>query len=245
MEEKPLLGIFDSGVGGFSVLKEVQKVTSVDTIYFGDCANAPYGNKQESEIVGYIKNILSILKKNGVTHFVSACNSMSVFTTEKLLDEMNIRKDRYIDMVDAMHEITFKADVHVLIIGTKATIASEVYQNILQEKGVIFSTFSPVHLAGNIESGDIQAVSSDIVDVLKYADQVKATHILYACTHYPLVDSLFKEETKIKGFSFQYIDPAVYVAYQVKKWNLKGNKQIIYKTSKETDIFKKYKEFVL
>ncbi len=240
MKEKSLLGIFDSGVGGFSVLKEIRKVTTVDSIYFGDCLHAPYGNKQEDEIVGYIKNILTILKERGVTHFVSACNSMSVLTTEKLLKEMGIREDRYIDMVDAVQEIIFEHNAHILVIGTQATIASGVYQDILEQKHIAFSVFCPTLLAGNIEFGDIQAIRTDIIQILMYANQMKVTSILYACTHYPLVDDIFKEEVIKHELSIRFIDPAKYVATQVEKWNLQGSKQITYKASKETDIFKRY-----
>ena len=52
MVQEPVIGIFDSGVGGFTVYKKIKEVTSANCIYYGDCLNAPYGNKEESEIKG-------------------------------------------------------------------------------------------------------------------------------------------------------------------------------------------------
>jgi glutamate racemase len=245
MQQKPLLGIFDSGVGGFSVFKEVRKSTHADIVYYGDCANAPYGNKSEEEIVSYIKQILTVLKERGVTHFVSACNSMSVLTTEKLLQEMNIDRTQYVDMVDAVKEISFPPESHVLIIGTRATIASRVYQDILEKHGVPFDTFSPVSLAGDIERGDGDAVLHDIDEVLTHASEVRATHILYACTHYPLVHDLFVEETVAKNLSCIYVDPAQYVAEKVQAWNLEGNGYVVCETSKETEVFTHYRDMLV
>jgi glutamate racemase len=245
MEHKPLLGIFDSGVGGFSVFKEVRKSTSSDIVYYGDCANAPYGNKEEDQIVLHIKQILTMLKERGVTHFVSACNSMSVLTTEKLLQEMGINRAHYVDMVDAVKAVSFEVGSRVLIIGTKATITSHIYQDILQTKCVYFDVFVPRTLAGDIEQGDGDAVTSDIDEILEYAKTMSATHILYACTHYPLVHDLFLEETHAKNLSCIYIDPAQYVAELVRMWDIEGDRRNECVTSKETDVFSHYKEILV
>ena len=107
MKKENLIGIFDAGVGGFSVFKEVRKNTNADILYFGDCARAPYGNRTEEEIVLFIKDILKQLQNEGVTHFVSACNSMSVLTTEKLLEEVGVPKENYIDMISAIKAVDF------------------------------------------------------------------------------------------------------------------------------------------
>jgi glutamate racemase len=126
LPQKPLLGIFDSGVGGFSVLKEVRKITDADILYFGDCKNAPYGNRTKEEIVSCIKAVLLRLKDEGVTYFVSACNSMSVNTTDALLLEVGINRKQYLDMIDAVSLIPFTSNDLVLIVGTQATIQSVV-----------------------------------------------------------------------------------------------------------------------
>ena len=239
---KALLGIFDSGVGGFSVLKEIRKSTDADIVYFGDCARAPYGGRSEEEIVSFIKEIVLNLKSRGVTHFVSACNSMSVLTTEKLLQEVGIGKNEYIDMVGAVGNVSFGNDARILVAGTQATVRSCIYQNLLKRDGAVIDTFVPHTLAGEIENGNENAIRKSVEQLVSHAITSSATHILYACTHYPLVDSFFKEEAKRSGWRGECIDPARYVASKVNMWNLSGNKGTVYTASEETDVFKKYKD---
>lgn len=238
--EKSLLGIFDSGVGGFSVLKETRKVTDADIIYFGDCARAPYGNRSEEEIILFIKEILLNLKDKGATHFISACNSMSVHTTQKVLEEAGIAIGRYIDMVASVQKILFPVTAKVLIVGTKATIDSEVYQGILRGNEIMLDVFAPQGLAGNIEKDDSSAIKADIKDILAHAKKVQASHILYACTHYPLVDGLFKEEAVRIGWRGEFVDPALSLAQEMKKWKVSGTRQLTLETSLETPVFKDY-----
>ncbi len=239
-EPTSLLGIFDSGVGGFSVLQELRKVTDADIVYFGDCARAPYGNRGEAEIALFVSEILEQLQSQGVTHFVSACNSMSVNTTEKLLQESGIPKEQYIDMIDAVKLIPFEHNSHVLIVATHTTIASQVYQSILDEKGITASTHVPSSLAGEIETQDSGAIEISINESIDAAISVGATHILYGCTHYPLVDTYFKTAAEMKGWKGSFIDPSIYVAQLVSQWKLDGTRGLRIETSKETPLFTSY-----
>lgn len=237
-KEPELLGIFDSGVGGFSVLREVRKDGDADILYFGDCARAPYGNRNEEEIISFIKEILLHLKEKGVTHFISACNSMSVHTTEKVLEVCGIEKEKYLDMIDAVKKTVFPSDASVLIIGTQATIDSGVYQEILRDQTISFETLALQDLAGNIEKNDIEKVIKSISLVLSSASN--ASHILYACTHYPLVDELFKGEAKRQNWKGEFINPAQALREGIKKWSLSGTQSLSFETSLETPMFKDY-----
>jgi glutamate racemase len=237
MIKKNLLGIFDSGIGGFSVYKEVRLHTHADIIYFGDCARAPYGNKTEQEIVTYIREILRHLQEQGVTYFVSACNSMSVFTTKQLLKEVGIPESNYFDMVSAVEIIPFTPCAKVLIVGTKATIASGVYQQILESKNISYEVYSPVNLAGSIERGDISDIRSSILEVIQNAIEANADSILYACTHYPLAHDIFLDTAKKYAWNGEYIDPAVYLGQLVKMCNLEGSTTSTFLTSLTTEAF--------
>ena len=239
MSDKNLLGIFDSGIGGFSVFKEVRKNTTANIIYYGDCARAPYGNKSEEEIVSYIKEILLDLKEKGVTHFVSACNSMSVLTTEKLLHEVHIDPEYYFDMISAVKVIPFEATKKVLIIGTKATIASGVYQQILKQKNIVHDAYCPSTLAGDIERGDAEAITRSVEEVLLYALEVKAGIILYACTHYPLVSDTFTLLAVKHEWRGEYIDPAFYLAKNIQELRICGESLNDFQTSLPTEAFLK------
>lgn len=239
MQKKDLLGIFDSGIGGFSVFKEIRKNTTADIIYFGDCARAPYGNKSEEEIVMYIKEILLDLKSQGVTHFVSACNSMSVLTTEMLLDEVHIDPEYYFDMISAVKVIPFEKAKKVLIIGTKATITSGVYQQILSQKNILHDTYCPRTLAGDIEQGDDEAITRSVEEILAYALEVKAESILYACTHYPLISDTFTTLAMNYGWMGEYIDPAFYLGKNIQELHIQGESDNDFQASLFTDAFLK------
>lgn len=238
---KALLGIFDSGVGGFSVLREVRKETQADILYFGDCARAPYGNRQEEEIISFIKDIIEKLRDEGVTHFVSACNSMSVLTTQQLLHDMGIAVESYIDMTDAVDAITFPSDAKVVIVGTRATLRSGVYQSVLSRKDIIFDEMSPTTLAGDIEAMNQDSVRQSIKEVICYTKEKQGTHILYACTHYPLVHDIFLDVAEELDVQVDFIDPAQLIADKVKCWNLKGESSTKCLTSKETSTFSRYR----
>lgn len=237
MADKDLLGIFDSGVGGFSVYKDVRKNTTADIIYFGDCARAPYGNKSEQEIVGYIREILLSLKGQGVTYFISACNSMSVFTTKALLKDVGIDSTHYFDMVSAVENIPFDTQKKVLIIGTKATLVSGLYQHILENKNVPYEVFNPSTLAGDIELGDNVTITSSVDSVIEYAVANHVDTIVYACTHYPLAHDIFVDVAKKYGWNGIYIDPALYLAEIIKGLKIKGDSISTFTASKNTLAF--------
>ena len=239
LKSETLLGIFDSGVGGFSVAKEVRKTTKANIIYYGDCERAPYGNREESEIVSFIKDDIKFLQDMEVTHFVNACNSMSVLTTNQVLKECHLNPDNYIDMIRAFDaHAPFVSDASVLIIATAATIRSGAYQKVLTQKGVTSHTFIYEDLAHAIESNTSRKELLSIVErSIVFADSIKATHIVYGCTHYPLISTLFEEVKEQIHWLGEFIDPAIYVAEEVKKWNLKGESSFVPYSSKDTPAF--------
>lgn len=240
MAVKNLLGIFDSGIGGFSVYKEVRKNVAADILYYGDCARAPYGNKSEAEIVSYIKEILLYLQAHKVTHFISACNSMSVLTTKALLEELHIEEEKYFDMISAVKCIPFGLSDKILIIGTTATLQSQVYQSILEEKGVPYAVYSPTLLAGSIEQNNKAEIEIECEKIVSLALDCGANKVLYACTHYPLIHDNFLQAAKHNNWNGVYIDPAVYLGRIISELNLTGDNQSTFEASLLTDTFIKH-----
>jgi glutamate racemase len=239
MQSNPLLGIFDSGVGGFSVYKKIRNATRANCIYYGDCMRAPYGNREEAEIIGFIKDDIAFLQDKGATHFVNACNSMSVLTTNTLLDDCNVSQEKYVDMIRAFDMYAeFPPDATVLIIATKATIRSGAYQEVLQNKGIEVLTFIYEDLAGAIEANKSREELLQIIErSTTYAKEHHVTHIVYGCTHYPLVERLFNEVKEKFTWDGEFIDPAVYVAQEIKSWNLSGDGSFVPYSSKDTPAF--------
>lgn len=240
MTKKNLLGIFDSGIGGFSVFKEVRKNTKADIIYYGDCARAPYGNRSEDEIVSFIKEIISYLKSKGVTHFISACNSMSVLTTKSILRDLHIDNEKYFDMIYAVKNVEFKNDATVLIIGTAATIKSGVYQDILNEKNISNFVYSPIQLAGYIEENNITAIHNECNNIILHAKKFGANVVVYACTHYPLADAYFLDAAQKNNWEGEFIDPAQNLGNLISKLDLTGDGSSLFEASSMTIAFKEY-----
>jgi glutamate racemase len=132
----------------------------------------------------------------------------------------------------------FPPDATVLIIATKATIRSGAYQEVLQNKGLEVLTFIYEDLAGAIESNAsreelLRIIESSIV----YAKEHNVTHIVYGCTHYPLAERLFNEVKEKFTWDGEFIDPAVYVAQEIKSWNLSGDGSFVPYSSKDTPAF--------
>ncbi len=242
MDNENLIGIFDSGVGGFSVYKKIKTTTTANIIYYGDCLRAPYGNREESEIISFIKDDIRFLQDEGATHFVNACNSMSVSTTNMLLKECHVDKDRYTDMLRAFqtHAVFSEFDI-VLVLATTATIRSGAYKKVLSDKGVKVFDYAFKDLAFAIENN---AARADLLIMIEkgilYAHDVGATRVVYGCTHYPLIHELFCIVKEKVGWKGEFIDPAVYVAEEVKKWKITGERKFCPYSSKDTPAFIKH-----
>lgn len=236
---KSTVGIFDSGVGGFSVYREIKKITTANVVYYGDTLRAPYGNKEEEEIVGLLKDDIRFLQEKDVTHFVNACNSMSVVVTDLLLKHCNVNVNQYIDMIRAFDRFAkFSKEDRVLVLATVATIRSGIYQKSITDKGATVFTYEYKDLAYAIENtASRQEVITLIEKSIEHAIEVRATHIVYGCTHYPLVHALFSEVQTRLGWKGEFIDPAVYVATVVAEWNVEGEKKFYPHASKDTPAF--------
>lgn len=238
-QPRELLGIFDSGVGGFSVYKKIREVTNANVVYYGDCARAPYGNREDDEIVQLVKDDIMFLQDENVKYFVNACNSMSVMTTDALLQECNVKADYYTDMIRALDKhASFEKNEKILVLGTVATIRSGIYQEVLKSKGVISYVYAYTELAGAIESN---APRDQLIRILEkgisYAKDEGVTSVIYGCTHYPLIHELFIEVQNILGWKGEFVDPAMYVAEEVKTWGLVGEKKLYPYSSKDTPAF--------
>lgn len=239
MSNCSLIGIFDSGVGGFSVYKKVKLVTTADVIYYGDCLRAPYGNREESEIISFVKDDITFLQNEGATYFVNACNSMSVSTTDEILKECHVPSEQYTDMLRAFEiNAVFNKGDKVLVVATLATIRSGAYQKFLNDKKAVTFEYVFKDLALAIENNASREEFLAIIEKgVVYAQHVGAHYILYGCTHYPLIHGLFLIAKEKVGWEGQFIDPAIYVAEEVKKWGIKGTKKFCPYSSKDTPAF--------
>ncbi len=192
MDNRPI-GIFDSGVGGLTVLKEVAKILpSEDIVYFGDTARVPYGNKSKSTILKFSRESASFLKKRKVKMIVVACNTSSALAMDNLKKSFNIP---ILGVIAAGVEkaINITTNKKIAVIGTKSTIRSGSYQKLIRKKakGIkVYSKSCPLFVPlveEGILSGPIVAAAMEMY--LKDLRSKGVDTIILGCTHYPLLKS--------------------------------------------------------
>jgi glutamate racemase len=214
-----MIGIFDSGSGGLTVLKAIEKkLPNSDIVYFGDIKNAPYGNKTGEELGALTIIDFEILLDNGATHIISACNSVSANIAFPLFDLMGVPKDNLIEMVyPTVKSFKNKTDKKILLLGTEATIRSGIYQNGFKTIQVKIDTEAIPSLAGIIENGGDEKDIEKTIRKTFAKIKVEYDHVVLGCTHYPLVMDIFEKVKKDLGFRFKIIDPAEFVAKEALK----------------------------
>ena len=194
MDNRPI-GMFDSGVGGLTVLKEViDKCPNEDIIYLGDTKSFPYGSKSKESIINLTKNGIEFLIKKGVKAVIIACGT----ATSQALDQVQKLYDiPIIGIIDeTIKYVKEKEYKNIGIIATTGTIRSKGWQNKLYEKIPnvnIISKACPL-LAPMAEEGwtDNEVAKLTIKEYLSGFKNVDC--LILGCTHYPLFYRFIEEE---------------------------------------------------
>jgi len=210
------IGIFDSGVGGLTVLKEIRKVLPNEKIhYLGDIARIPYGEKTKELIVRYSKQITEFLLEKNVDAIVVACNTATSLALEELNSAFRIPIIGVIDAGVRAALYTTKSN-KIGVIGTKATINSKKYEIELKSRNrkiEVYSKPCPLFVS-IIEEGIIEGEIVNLITKM-YLDEFKGKidSLILGCTHYPLlkntIRSLYPE--------IEVVDPAKETAEDLKK----------------------------
>lgn len=208
-----MIGIFDSGSGGLSVLKALrQLMPQADVVYFGDIKNAPYGLRSQAELSTLTMHAVELLHQEHADHLISACNSVAASLVISLSDRIRSAPSDMIEMVGPTVAHFEGTDTRLALCATVATIDSGIYQNAFQLIGQEVRYFAIPDLAGAIESGASDAVLYDIIrDTFK--GPVDFDTLILACTHYPLVLPIF--ERALPGVKI--FDPSMTVAERAAK----------------------------
>ena len=185
------IGIFDSGIGGLTVAYAIQKeLPNENILYFGDTKHLPYGEKSSEAIQNFSKKIVSFLIKKKCKAIVIACNSASSVASNVVEKEA---KDIIVfNMIDPIiDEVEKFRNCTIGVIGTKATIHSEIYNKKIQalcSDTKVVSLATPL-LAPMIEEGFLNEKISKII-IAKYLSNdifKNINSLILACTHYPLI----------------------------------------------------------
>jgi len=188
--------------------------------YFADTANLPYGNKSAEEILKYSLQSIEFLERKGIKILVIACHSSSVTSLSQLQDRFSFP---IVSIANSgIKELTSqKKTNHLAILGTEATINSQVYQNTIQDKfpsckisAIACPLFVPLIEMGYIDKPPItQAAVRKTLHPLKNST-VPLDAIFLACTHYPLLKKSIQQEL---GLQIPLIDPAEGCARDLKQ----------------------------
>lgn len=212
------IGIFDSGVGGLTVFKEIRKLLpNENLIYFGDTARVPYGNKSPLVVQKYSLEIAKFLEMQNVKMIVIACNTASALALTKLKNEVRIP---VIGVIEPGVRAAIKSakNNNIAVIGTKATINSGAYQNRIKRlRNSINVLAIPCPLFVPIVEENLinTKVTEDAMEM--YLSDIKKADIksvILACTHYPL---LKKQISRFFDDKITLVDSAYETAKEVKE----------------------------
>jgi glutamate racemase len=212
------IGVFDSGVGGLTVVKElIQQLPHEDLIYFGDTARVPYGIKSRETVIRFsIENTLFLLKQE-VKLICVACNTVSSFALPVIKNHFRVPIVGVI--TPGVREAVYATqNKRIGVIGTRGTIKSRTYENEIKQldssvhvTAAACPLFVPFVEEGWLNGKIVMEVARTYLKPLKDA---RVDTVILGCTHYPLLKPVIKE---IMGPQVTLIDSAKQVAIEVKK----------------------------
>ncbi len=215
------IGIFDSGIGGLTVAHAIkQQLPKEEILYFGDTAHLPYGDKSPEAILQFADRITSFLQQEGCKMVIVACNTASAVAFEHLKEKWEERL-LLLNVIDpVVDELTaIQAKGKVGVIGTKATIRSNAYENKLRRQRPelqVASLATPL-LVSMIEEGFFNnKLSHTIIEAyLNYPDFADIDAMILGCTHFPLIREEIQSFLGKKVQIFDSTDAVAHTAAQI------------------------------
>jgi glutamate racemase len=214
-----MIGVFDSGYGGLTVLKAfLEKLPEYDYLYLGDSARAPYGNKSLKVVYEYTRQAVEYLFDRGAVLIILACNTASVKALRKIQQEwlpLHQADKRVLGVVIPLAEAAVESSRRgrIGVIGTRATVESRVFEQELHKlkSGLtVFERACPL-LVPLVEEGWVGRPETNSI-LKKYVRPLKSTAIdtlILGCTHYPF---LKKDIERIMGKNCRVLDAPAIVA---------------------------------
>ena len=204
-----MIGIFDSGLGGLTVVKEVRRLLpSVDIIYLGDTARVPYGTRSPQTIRKFAEEDTKFLLHQQVDLIIVACNTVSSLALDVVRKYSSIP---VFGVIDSAYKKAFKVTKsgRVGLVGTRATINSSAYKDVKLRRHA--SLLVPLIEEGFIKGPEIELfIKKYFLDFRRNVDT-----LILGCTHYPLIKGKISE---FLGSTVVLVDPAEEIAHEIKKY---------------------------
>lgn len=251
------IGIFDSGVGGLTVAREIMRqIPNERLVYFGDTARVPYGNKSKETITKYSKQIIRFLKTQNVKAIVVACNTASAYALDEIEKELDIP---IIGVVKPGAKVAAETtrNKKVGVIATAGTIQSRIYAEYIEgiDKdirviGKACPLFVPLVEEGLLEDPVTDEIATRYLNELKDLD---IDTLILGCTHYPLIRSTLG---RIMGDKVTLVNPAYETAVELRSLleregllnpstNRLGTNQYQFFVSDDADKFKSFANSII
>lgn len=203
------IGVFDSGLGGLTVLRELAKTNKSQYFYFGDSLRVPYGGRSEEELRRFSADIVDFLEKFDIDYYVIACNTLSVTVTDFLREKYD---KKFIPITELALKASEKYQGKFLVLGTETTINSHFYKKNLEKnpRNIVYEVAAS-KLVDLIEADkkDDKKLNEHIDSYIKIANDKKIENILLACTHYPIIRENIERRLDYKA---NIIDPAIFLS---------------------------------
>lgn len=219
MDKNAPIGVFDSGVGGLTVAREIMRQMPEERIiYFGDTARVPYGSKSKETIIRYSRQIIKFLKTKEVKAIVVACNTASAWALDVVAKECDIP---ILGVVKPGAKVAAEAtqNKRIGVIGTEGTIRSGLYPELIRKIdreieviGKACPLFVPL-----VEEGGWLKDPLTVEIVKRYLDPLKEEKIdtlVLGCTHYPLLRSVIRS---VVGDEVNLVNPAYETAVELRR----------------------------
>ena len=197
LARRPSIGVFDSGFGGLTVLKELVALNpDADYLYFGDTARLPYGSKSVETVARYAVEATRFLEGQGANLLVIACNTATALALDRITGAAQVP---VVGVVEPGAEQASAASKNrrVVVIGTEATVSSHAYLKALEARSVAAREKACPLFVPLVEEGWVEhAVTEQVARIYlgeAFADGFHDADVLVlGCTHYPLIQSLLR-----------------------------------------------------
>lgn len=211
------IGLFDSGVGGLSILRSMENRAAalnlpVQFVYFADTARCPYGDRSAAQIENFVEQIVSFLDQSGLDHIIMACNTSAAVAKSRACEISNSPVHDLISPTATFIADRFKK---VAVIATSTTCKRKAFSSAIEQINsncqvleIPCPDLVPLVEAGQLE-GDL--VDSTIEKYVKQLKEFSADSLIFGCTHFPFLEKAFAKQLP----QIQFVDPAYHLGTEL------------------------------
>ena len=186
------VGVFDSGVGGISVLAEMRRVLpNEDFLFYGDTAHAPYGTKRPEEVLGFVRGVMAHLENRGVKAVVIACNTATSVAAEELRRTCLMPIIGMEPALKPAHELRHGGQI--LVLATPMTLRLPKFQRLMERYGEGVEPLPCPGLMDLVEQEDFVQARRYLQEHFAPFDMARVDAVVLGCTHYSFLRPVLRE----------------------------------------------------